>query len=79
MMLLGADDPRPWTATNDLVAALPHVQRVVLSPKTVEANLARVYRELAISCGPSSEPDSPQPLRRTTPHHAEGSQRDSRA
>lgn len=29
MMLLRADDPRPWTATNDLVAALPHVQRVV--------------------------------------------------
>ncbi len=29
-MVLGADDPRPWTATDDLVAALPNAQRVVL-------------------------------------------------
>jgi len=29
-MVLGADDPRPWTATDDLVAALPSAQRVVL-------------------------------------------------
>lgn len=29
-MVLGADDPRPWTATDDLVATLPHVRRVVL-------------------------------------------------
>lgn len=30
VMVFGADDPRPWTATDDLVAALPHVRRVVL-------------------------------------------------
>jgi proline iminopeptidase len=29
-MLLGADDPRPWSATDSLFDALPRVQRVVL-------------------------------------------------
>lgn len=29
-MVLGADDPRPWTATDELVAMLPNVRRLVL-------------------------------------------------
>lgn len=29
--LFGADDPRPWTAANDLIAALPNAHRVVLT------------------------------------------------
>jgi proline iminopeptidase len=29
-MLLGADDPRPWTATDELLACLPNARRVVL-------------------------------------------------
>ena len=28
-MLLGADDPRPWTATDSLLAALPRARRIV--------------------------------------------------
>lgn len=29
-MLLGSDDPRPWSATDSLAAALPNVNRIVL-------------------------------------------------
>jgi pimeloyl-ACP methyl ester carboxylesterase len=29
-MLFGADDPRPWTASDSLLAALPNASRVVL-------------------------------------------------
>lgn len=29
-MIAGADDPRPWSATDDLLAALPHAHRTVL-------------------------------------------------
>lgn len=30
-MIAGSDDPRPWTATDSLLAALPHARRTVLS------------------------------------------------
>lgn len=30
LMVQGADDPRPWTATDDLLRALPAARRVVL-------------------------------------------------
>lgn len=30
-IVLGADDPRPWTATDDLTAALPEVHRVIMN------------------------------------------------
>jgi len=29
-MLSGADDPRPWTATDSLLEALPNASRIVL-------------------------------------------------
>jgi proline iminopeptidase len=29
-MILGEDDPRPWTASDSLLAALPAASRVVL-------------------------------------------------
>jgi len=29
-MILGADDPRPWTATDELLGHLPNARRVVL-------------------------------------------------
>lgn len=29
-MIFGADDPRPWTASDSLLAALPNASRIVL-------------------------------------------------
>ncbi len=64
LMVAGADDPRPWSATDDLAAVLSRAHRVVLEhaghapwaeqPTAVQLLLLRALREADVRQGAGS-------------------------
>ena len=62
-MIFGGDDPRPWTATDSLLAALPRASRTVLSQ--------RGPRSLGRTAGRYAQPDHPRPAARASRRIAE--------